>query len=361
MYKDTKYFKNKKIIITGHTGFKGSWLALWLHSLGAEVLGLSKDVPTQPSHFKILKLEKKIKSKKINLTNYQQFKNHIIKFKPDFIFHLAAQSIVKKSYTITKETWESNLISTINLLESLKPVRKKTNVIIITSDKVYKNIETKKGYQENDRLGGLDPYGASKSATEIAIQSYINSFFQNKNNNIRICTARAGNVIGGGDWSPDRLIPDCIRSWSKNKTVKIRNPNSTRPWQHVLEVIFGYLTLAINLKSFSKLHGESFNFGPKYHNYKVSEVLNEIKKIWPSIKWNYDRNTKFKENQLLNLNSKKAYKVLRWKQTLTFKEQIKMVVNWYKFFSKDKKSIYNKSLEQINHYRDLVYKKRNFF
>ena len=143
MHKDTKYFKNKKIIITGHTGFKGSWLALWLHSLGAEVLGLSKDVPTQPSHFKILKLEKKIKSK-INLTNYQQFKNHIIKFKPDFIFHLAAQSIVKKSYTNTKETWESNLISTINLLESLKSVRKKTNVIIITSDKVYKNIETKK-------------------------------------------------------------------------------------------------------------------------------------------------------------------------------------------------------------------------
>ena len=357
MHKDHKYFKNKKIIVTGHTGFKGSWLTLWLYSLGGEVLGLSKDVPTQPSNYKTLNLEKKIKSKKINLTNFKKFKNQITKFKPDYIFHLAAQSIVKKSYTNTKETWDSNLISTINLLESLKSVKKKTNVIIITSDKVYKNIETKKGYQENDRLGGLDPYGASKSATEIAIQSYISSFFSNKNGNIRICTARAGNVIGGGDWSPDRLIPDCMRSWLKNKIVKIRNPNSTRPWQHVLEVIFGYLTLAINLKSFNKLHGESFNFGPKDHNYKVSEVLNEIKKIWPSIRWKYDKNIKFKENQLLNLNSKKAYRTLKWKQTLTFKEQIRMVVNWYKFFNKDKKRIYYKSLEQINYYRDKVFKK----
>ena len=148
-----------------------------------------------------------------------------------------------------------------------------------------------------------------------------------------------------------------MRSWLKNKIVKIRNPNSTRPWQHVLEVIFGYLTLAINLKSFNKLHGESFNFGPKDHNYKVREVLNEIKKIWPSIRWKYDKNIKFKENQLLNLNSKKAYNTLKWKQTLTFKEQINMVVNWYKFFNKDKKRIYYKSLEQINYYRDKVFKK----
>ncbi len=363
MFKDYKYFKNKKIIITGHTGFKGSWLALWLHSLGADVLGLSKNIPTKPSHFKSLNLEKKIKSKKIDLIDLKKLKKIIYNFKPDYIFHLAAQSIVKKSYVDTKETWESNLISTINLLEVLKDMKKKTTVIIITSDKVYKNIETKKGYKEIDRLGGLDPYGASKSATEIAIQSYVNSFFYQKKNKlkVRICSARAGNVIGGGDWSPDRLIPDCMKSWSKNKTVKIRNPKSTRPWQHVLEVIYGYLILAMNLNSSKKLHGESFNFGPKYHNYKVSEVLNEIKKIWPSTKWIYDKNKKFKENQLLNLNSKKSYKILKWKQTLTFKKQIWMLVDWYKFYNKNKNSTYEKSLEQINIYRNLIFKKKDFF
>ena len=354
MFKDEKFFKNKKIIVTGHTGFKGSWLALWLSSIGANVLGLSKDIPTNPSHFKILKLEKKIKSKKINLVHFKDLKKQIDLFKPDYIFHLAAQAIVKKSYFDTRETWESNLISTINLLEILKKIKKKTTVIIITSDKVYKNIETKKGYKETDELGGLDPYGASKSATEIAIQSYISSFFQNKNNSVRICTARAGNVIGGGDWSSDRLIPDCMRSWSANKTVKIRNPNSTRPWQHVLEVIFGYLTLAIKLNSNKKLHGESFNFGPKHHNHTVSEVLNEIKKIW-DIKWNFDKNIKFKENQLLNLNSKKAQRILKWRQTLKFEDQIKLLVEWYKLFNRNKKLIYKKSLDQINIYRKIVF------
>ena len=358
MYKDTQYFKNKKIIITGHTGFKGSWLALWLNSLGANVLGLSKNVPTKPSHFKTLNLEKRIKSKKINLIDLKKLKKIIYNFKPDYIFHLAAQSIVKKSYVETKETWESNLISTINLLETLKKIKKKTTVIIITSDKIYKNIETKKGYKETDRLGGLDPYGASKSATEIAIQSYINSFFYNKKDYVRICTARAGNVIGGGDWSPDRLIPDCMRSWSKNKVVKIRNPKSTRPWQHVLEVIFGYLNLAINLNLNKKLHGQSFNFGPKNENYKVSEVLLEIKKIWPAIKWQYEKKKNFKENQLLNLNSQKAKKILKWQQTMSFKDQIKMLVEWHQFYNKNKKYTIAKSIEQINVYRNLVFKKK---
>lgn len=353
MLKDVKFFKNKKVIVTGHTGFKGSWLALWLYSIGADVLGLSKNIPTNPSHFKTLKLEKKIKSKKINLVNFKKLKKQIDLFKPDYIFHLAAQAIVKKSYFDTKETWESNLTSTINLLETLKKVKKKTIVVIITSDKVYKNIETKKGYKETDKLGGLDPYGASKSATEIAIQSYVSSFFQSKSNFVRICTARAGNVIGGGDWSSDRLIPDCMRSWSKNNTVKIRNPNSTRPWQHVLEVIFGYLILAIKLSSDKKLHGESFNFGPKYHNYTVREVLNEIKKIW-DIKWHFAKKVKFKENQLLNLNSKKSQRLLKWKQTLKFKDQIKMLVEWYKLFNNNKNLIYKKSLEQINTYRKIV-------
>ena len=254
------FFKNKKIIVTGHTGFKGSWLTLWLTEIGADVLGISKDVPTKPSHYKLLNLEKKIKSKKIDIQNLKEIKKEIKNFKPDYIFHLAAQSIVKKSYINSIETWKTNLMGTVNILESLKEVKKETVTIIITSDKCYKNIETTRGYKENDILGGEDPYGASKSAAEIAINSYIKSFYNNKNNKNYIASTRAGNVIGGGDWSENRLLPDCIKSWINRKSPKIRNPNSTRPWQHVLEVIYGYLLLAKKLKkikNFTASHSTS--------------------------------------------------------------------------------------------------------
>ena len=212
-----KFFKNKKVIITGHTGFKGSWLALWLNLLGAKVLGISLNIPTSPCHFKLLNLNK-IKSKKIDIKNFKLISKEINRFKPDYVFHLAAQAIVKKSYLKPLETFNTNTIGTLNILESLKKVNKETISIIITSDKSYKNIETKKGYVESDILGGDDPYGASKSAADIIINSYIKSFFNFKKNKNFIAIARAGNVIGGGDWSEDRLIPDCMKAWLKKKT-----------------------------------------------------------------------------------------------------------------------------------------------
>ena len=350
----TKTYYKKKVLVTGHTGFKGSWLTLWLNHLGANVMGVSIDHPTKPSHYKLLNLEKKIKSKKIDVRNFKLFKNAINKFKPDFIFHLAAQSMVKKSYTKTIETWETNLMGTLNLLELLKSNKKKKIItVIITSDKCYKNVETKKGYKESDKLAGEDPYGASKSAAEIAFNSYVKSFFNKKINKNLIVTARAGNVIGGGDWTEDRLIPDCIKSCIKSRRTIIRNPYSTRPWQHVLDVIYGYLILASKLKKNKKLHGQSFNFGPnKEYNYRVIDVLKKSKLFWRTISWNIIKNKSFKENSLLNLDNSKAKKILKCKPNLTFDKSIKMTIEWYKFYTQKNKNITmrEKSLKQISEF-----------
>ena len=340
-------FKNKKILITGHTGFKGSWLALLLKSLGAEILGASKDIPSSPSHYKACKNLQNIKSKKIDINNYNSIKSIIFNFKPNFIFHLAAQPIVKRSIKEPKKTWSTNTIGTINILECLRFYKKKINVIIITSDKVYYNFEKKGSYKETDILGGKDPYSASKASAEIAIKSYFETFLKDKKN-IRISIARAGNVIGGGDWSEGRLIPDCVKAWSKKGVVKIRNLKSTRPWQHVLDVIYGYVTLAIKLSKSRKINGEAFNFGPSTNkDYNVGDCLREIKKNWSGIKWNkLAKKKKFKEAGLLKLNSAKAYKELRWKTRLNFSETIKLTADWYKkYYSKNRRVITNNQIE----------------
>ena len=355
-----KFFFKKKVLITGHTGFKGSWLALWMHSLGANVLGISNEYPSKPSHSELIGLNSLIKSKKVDIQNLSLLKKIIKNYEPDFIFHLAAQAIVKKSYSDSLNTWKTNLIGTVNILESLKELsikkKKETIVILITSDKVYKNVETSRGYKENDIIGGIDPYGASKSATEIAIKSYIKSFFNNKKNKFFIATARAGNVIGGGDWSDNRLLPDCIRSWSKNKSVYIRSPNSTRPWQNVLDVINGYINLSIKLKKNKKLHGEEFNFGPTDKNYKVIEILKKIKERWYTINWKINKKKLFFENSLLNLNSKKAKQKLKWKTKLNINKNLDFTIDWYKYYLKNKnnkKKMLSKSLKQINSYQEI--------
>ncbi len=346
-------YKNKTVIVTGHTGFKGSWLSLWLVILGAKVIGISKNVPTKPSHFNVINLKKKIKHLTLDICNFKKLSNQFKKHNPDFIFHLAAQSLVKKSYLETLKTWNTNTIGTLNILESLKKLKKKTYVILITSDKSYKNIEISRGYKETDLLGGKDPYSASKGAAEFAIQSYINSFFSGKKNNIFIVVARAGNVIGGGDWSNDRIIPDCIKSYSKKKTVIIRNPNSTRPWQHVLEVVYGYLTLGSKLFKSQNLHGEVFNFGPnKKSNYKVIFLLKKIKKYWPNFKWEVKKTKKdVFESKLLKLNSNKAKKILNWQSKMSIDQSAKLVADWYNFFYKRKiKNFYKFSEDQIYSY-----------
>ncbi len=341
-------FRNKKIIVTGHTGFKGSWLCLWLISLGAKVIGISKNVPTNPSNFLVNKIDKNMRTIFCDIKNLKSLKKIIINQKPDYIFHLAAQSLVKKSFKDPILTWQSNLIGTVNVLESLKFLKKKCVSVFITSDKSYKNLEIKRGYNENDTLGGDDPYSASKGAAEFAIQSYIKSFFNKKNNKIFLAVARAGNVIGGGDWSEDRLVPDCIKSWSKNKMAIIRSPNSTRPWQHVLEAISGYLYLAMRLNKNIKLHGEAFNFGPSnLNNYKVIQLLTQFNKIWKNAKWKIVKDKKFKESKLLKLNCNKAKKKLNWKSTLSFKETIFYTADWYKNYYAGNKKIADVSLRQI--------------
>jgi CDP-glucose 4,6-dehydratase len=355
-----KNFKNKKVLITGHTGFKGSWLTMWLTILGAKVVGISNNYPSSPNHYKLLNLNKKILSKNLDIRNLGALKKFIKKYQPDFVFHLAAQSIVKTAYENPIQTWSTNTIGTVNILESLRQLTKKCIAVIITSDKCYENLEIKRGYRENDRLGGKDPYSASKASADIAIRSYISSFFSHKKNKVLIATARAGNVIGGGDWSSNRLIPDCVRSWSKKKKVLIRSPNSTRPWQHVLEVIYGYITLAINLNKNPSLHGEAFNLGPANNqNYKVVSVIKLMKKYWQNVSWKLYKNNNriFKESSLLKLNSQKAKKNLKWKSILTFKENISLVVNWYKNFYLNSKQAYKLTSSQIEFYQNILNKR----
>tara|TARA_B100001939_G_scaffold348025_1_gene372053 strand:+ start:527 stop:1597 length:1071 start_codon:yes stop_codon:yes gene_type:complete len=351
MKKNLKIFKNKKILITGHTGFKGSWLSLWFKSLGADVMGVSLDIPTKPSHFKLINLEKKIKNKFVDITDLKKLKKIFVTFKPDYVFHLAAQSLVKKSYQNPLFTYYTNAIGTLNVMESLISLRNNCIAVIITSDKSYKNLEIERGYKETDVLGGADPYSASKASAELIIQSYFKSYLNDKKN-IRIAVARAGNVIGGGDWSEDRLIPDCVRSWSKNEKVIIRNPDSTRPWQHVLDALYGYITLSINLRKNIKLNGQAFNFGPSMNNnYKVIDVLKLVKKLWQNILWKIIKVKKREfESSLLKLNSSKANSILKWKCNLSFKESIYFTTEWYKYFYTKKKNMYDFSTKQINLY-----------
>jgi CDP-glucose 4,6-dehydratase len=355
-----KNFKGKKVLITGHTGFKGSWLTVWLQILGAKVIGVSNGFPSFNNHYQLLNLDKKILNKNLDVRNLILLKKFVKKNQPDFVFHLAAQSIVNLSYKDPLKTWSTNTIGTINLLESLRQLKKKCVAIIITSDKCYENLEIKRGYNEKDRLGGKDPYSASKASADIAIRSYISSFFSHKKNKVHIATARAGNVIGGGDWSANRLIPDCVRSWSKKNKALIRSPHSTRPWQHVLEAIYGYITLAINLNKNPSLHGQAFNFGPaNQQNYKVISVVKLMKKYWENVSWKLHKNNNkiFKESSLLKLNSHKAKKVLKWRSVLTFKENISLVANWYKNFYLDSKQAYKLTSSQIVFYQDILNKR----
>ena len=330
-----KVFKNSRIIVTGHTGFKGSWLTAWLSQLGANIMGISLDIPSNPSHFKVSNIGKNIKDVRLDIRDKKKLEKKIISFKPKFIFHLAAQSLVAKSYKDPSLTWQTNVIGTLNILEALRKLKNFCNAVIITSDKCYFNKEIHYGYKETDILGGKDPYSGSKASAEILVKSYIDSFFLKSNKNLRIATARAGNVVGGGDWANYRIIPDCVRSWSKNKQVKIRNPNATRPWQHVLEAVGGYLCLAMNLNSNQKIHSESFNFGPDLKKeYSVLNLVKEMRNHWENVSWkimSLSKN-KFYESSLLRLNCNKAKKILKWNCILNFEETIELTTSWYKEF-----------------------------
>tara|TARA_B100001059_G_C17814457_1_gene574264 strand:+ start:435 stop:1496 length:1062 start_codon:yes stop_codon:yes gene_type:complete len=343
-----KRFKGKKIIITGHTGLKGSWLSLWLNHLGANVYGISNNFNIKQTNIKNFRMKKNIKNFNIDIRNFEKLNKIVKRIKPDFIFHFAAQALVGSSYKDPIYNFETNFNGTLNLLEVLRLSSFNCTTIMITSDKSYRNFEIKRGYVENDILGGDDPYSASKASAEFAINSYFKSFLKNKKN-LRIAVCRAGNVVGGGDWSNDRLIPDIMKSIFKNRKVKLRNQNSTRPWQHVLDVLNGYLILASELKKNKKFNGQAFNFGPPQNsNYKVLDVVKEIKKNWKILEWNFSKRT-YHESTLLKLNSNKALKFMKWKNKLKFNEVIKLVTDWYKGFYENK-NIYDLSIKQIKYF-----------
>ncbi len=349
-----KAFKNKKVLVTGHTGFKGTWLVAWLKLLEAKVVGISIDIPTTPSHFVKSKLSSKIQDLRFDVKS-KKFSKVIQDFKPDFIFHLAAQSLVTKSFDDPILTWNTNVLGTANVLQSLTTHKNKCIAIFITSDKCYDNKEWEWGYRETDQLGGSDLYSGSKAATEILINSYKHSFFNN-NKFVKIASARAGNVIGGGDWSSNRIIPDIIRGWDKNKDVLIRNPNATRPWQHVLEPLSGYLALAAHMLNNKKLDGETFNFGPSDSQINtVSNVITAIKKYLPKNSLKLKKaNIIINEHHYLKLNCDKALNLLNWNASLNFDETIKFTMEWYLAYYKFPNKVYNKTMTQIKDYIEIA-------
>ena len=354
-------FRGKVVLVTGHTGFKGSWLSSVLIQLGAKVIGISIDIPTNPSHFDYLNLSKKIFSdNRFDINNYKKTFNLISNYKPDYIFHMAAQPIVMESFRDPYSTFKTNFFGTLNILEILKVINYKCSCVIITSDKSYFNNEWIYGYKEDDRLGGKDPYSGSKASAEMVIQSYCESFFKEKSSNVKIGIGRAGNVIGGGDWADSRIVPDCFKSYNRKKKVIIRSPNSTRPWQHVLEPLSGYLSLASKLHK-TKVNCESFNFGPSSdQNLSVLDLIKEIKNNYNDFEYEINESNKEKEAGLLKLNCDKALFYLDWIPTLTFKENIKMTADWYvNFYDKKNK---NKSLtdKQIEDYFDLSFERKSF-
>ncbi len=353
-------FNNKSILITGHTGFKGSWLTAWLLSLGANVTGISLPSQEGNSHFESLDASKSINDFRFDIRNFNLLKDKISEIRPDFIFHLAAQAIVKESYKDPLTTWSTNCIGTINLLDCARDLSNSCTIVMITSDKCYENNEWIWGYRENDRLGGSDPYSSSKAAAELAIRSYFRSYFSgSKDNSIRIASARAGNVIGGGDWSPHRIVPDCVKAWSTKKTVSIRNPNATRPWQHVLEPLSGYLLLASKLTEIENLNGESFNFGPNSdNNYSVVELVRKMSENWDQVKWDESPDlaeSKY-ESTLLKLNCDKALDKLNWKSALSFSETVEMTTEWYKSYYEKKSTIKLFTYDQISKYAEIARK-----
>lgn len=355
-------YKEKKVIVTGHTGFKGAWLTSWLLKLGANVTGISIDPPTKPSLFEALSLQNKIQHYHQDVRNLERLKKIILEEKPDFLFHLAAQSIVSKSYENPIDTFSTNGMGTAHVLESLRHLENDCVAIMITSDKCYDNVEWVWGYKETDALGGKDVYSGSKSVAEMIFRSYYFSFFKN-HQYVKIASARAGNVIGGGDWAKDRIVPDCMKAWSLKQAVEIRSPNATRPWQHVLEPLSGYLNLAQDLYCQNTLHGESFNFGPRSeHSHAVEKLLKDLSTHWH---FKNERDAfvvtdqiKFHEAGLLKLNCDKALFHLKWLPTLNYEQLVKFTSKWYFDYYHTDADIWKLTLNQIEKYENIALEKQ---
>ncbi|MDQ4121009.1 MAG: CDP-glucose 4,6-dehydratase [Acidobacteriota bacterium] len=344
------FWHGKRVLITGHTGFKGGWLAFWLEMLGAQVCGFSLAPETEPNLFTNLKIESRVRSVIGDIRDLQDFERVASEFQPEIVFHLAAQPLVRRSYRQPVETYTTNVIGTINVLEAVRLTESVKAVVIITTDKVYENKEWIWAYRENEPLGGFDPYSNSKACAELVVSAYRNSFFAESQT--LIATTRAGNVIGGGDWSENRLLPDVFRSLIFGKPLAIRNPNSIRPWQHALEPLAGYLLLAEKLYSGEWNFADAWNFGPSEEDSKpVGAVLEEIKRIWSApVNWEIAEGNQPHEANLLKLDSTKAKTLLGWRPKLNLSEALEMTVEWYNGF-KENADLIELTQQQIEFYK----------
>jgi len=355
-------YNGKKVLITGHTGFKGAWLSAWLLELGAEVTGYSIGIPTNPSLFEAVSLEKKLAHRLGDIRDLKSLQTAFQEEKPDVVFHLAAQPITRYAYDIPLETFSTNVMGTVNILECIRHSNTVKAGVIVTSDKCYHNVEWTWGYRENDRLGGDDPYSASKACAEIAFHAYHASFLS-KSSPKMVSTVRAGNVIGGGDWAVDRIIPDCMRAFSTGKPVLLRNPNAVRPWQHVLEPLSGYLWIGSQLLLQKKeISGEAFNFGPLSEIQKsVQELICSFIDAWGTGRWETDHDTTQKnikkEHILLSLNCDKALHYTGWRPTLTFEKTVQLTAAWYKAFYNRTQNMHAYTIDQMKEYISIALEK----
>ncbi|MCD7878885.1 MAG: CDP-glucose 4,6-dehydratase [Candidatus Gastranaerophilales bacterium] len=354
-------YEGKKVFLTGHTGFKGSWLALWLTKLGADVCGYSLKSNTVPSMFNELNIESKItKSVFGNILDDRKLEKTMLEFLPDIVFHLAAQPLVRLSYSEPILTYQTNVIGTLNVLDIANCCPSVKAFVNVTTDKCYENKEIERGYKEDEPMGGYDMYSSSKGCVEIMSSSFRRSFLQDESS-MAMATARAGNVIGGGDWAQDRLIPDCIRSINKQVPIEIRNPIAVRPWQYVLEPLSGYLLLGQKLLEYGHKYAESFNFGPNEESVlHVAEVSKKVCEFYGKGEVVVHKKDDLHEANLLMLNIEKAHDILGWTPTYTANEAIKNTVEWYRHFYTKDIDMYSFTIEQIREYEKNIKWNKNY-
>jgi len=349
---DKDFWQGKRVFLTGHTGFKGSWLSLWLSSLGAEVKGYALNPPTSPSLFNEAKVSSIIDSQIGDIRDQNALHESMTGFSPDILIHMAAQSLVRYSYEAPIETYEVNVIGTAKVLEVARSCPNLKAIVNITTDKCYENDGRSEGYKENDPMGGHDPYSSSKGCSELVTSAYRRSFLQEQG--VGLASVRAGNVIGGGDWADDRLIPDILRSFEKNEPVVIRNPKATRPWQHVLEPLSGYLILAQKLYKNQEEYAEGWNFGPNEQDVKpVDWILDKMISKWPNSSWEFDRNSNPHEADFLKLDIVKAESKLGWQPVWELSHTLEKIIDWHRAWL-DKEDIQVICLAEIEEYtRDM--------
>ena len=350
----SEFWKDKRVFITGHTGFKGSWLSLWLEIFGAKVYGYALFPPTEPNMFDMVHVDSPMKSTIGDTRDYQSLLNAIKEANPEIVIHMAAQPLVRQSYADPIETYQTNVIGTVNLLEAIRTIGSVKAAINVTSDKCYENREWLWAYRECDSLGGYDPYSSSKACSELVTSAFQRSFFSNEEKTVALASARAGNVIGGGDWATDRLIPDCIKAWTAGKAVEIRYPQAIRPWQHVLEPLSGYLILAEKLFCHGKDFAQAWNFGPDETNVKnVEEIITMLADAWgDNAKWKITGNKKQHEAGILKLDCSKARKKIHWMPCWGIQKTIEEIAKWYKICYEKPNNIREFTIKQINQYME---------